>query len=69
MYDLGLKNSKLPILGCSLKVCGVLKLLRENVVRTRIMRCVKKNVKNVNTKICKTVNDVQKKLLIGLCRY
>lgn len=54
MYDLGLKNSKLPILGCSFKkVCGVLKLLRENVVRTRIMLCVKKMSKMLIQKYVK----------------
>lgn len=54
MYDLGLKNSKLPILGCSLKkVCGVLKLLKENVVRTRIMLCVKKMSKMLIQKYVK----------------
>lgn len=72
MYDLGL-NSKLPILGCSLKKdFGVLKLFRENVVIANNAECQKKkskNVKNVNTKTCKTVNDVQKNLLIVLCRY
>lgn len=44
-----------------------LKLFREIMLEQYQKKL--KNLKNVHRKMCKTVNDVQKKLFIVLCRY